>query len=181
MVSGVDFDVLVKSGKYPCAVCCKGIGNNSIECSQCKPWVRKWCSGITGWLVADPNYICPRCSIMSQPIDSMPIMQVNAEGTKLDVEATFCYLGDMLCSSGGCDSAIATRSYVAWGKFRKLLPVLTSRHLSPKVCGRVYTACVHSAKCQGSKKWEPNTSDLEWLCHNDCAMICWICHITMMS
>ena len=43
--------------------------------------------------------------------------QVDVEGTKLDVEDTFCYLGDMLFSGGHCDSAIAARC-MAWGKFR---------------------------------------------------------------
>ena len=57
MVSCVDLDVLQKSGKYPCAVCCKGVGNDSIECSQCKLWVHKRCSGITGRLVNARNYI----------------------------------------------------------------------------------------------------------------------------
>ena len=108
-------------------------------------------------------------------IDSRPMTLVDVEGIKLDVEATFCYLGDMLCSSGGCDSAVAARCCVAWGKFRKLLPVLTSRLLSPKVCGKVYTACVRSAMLHSSETWGPNTFDLEWLCRNDRAMICWIC------
>ena len=56
--------------------------------------------------------------------------QVDGEGIKLDVEATFRYLDDMLHSGGDCDSAIAARCCVAWGKLRKLLPIL-----SPKVCG----------------------------------------------
>ena len=62
----------------------------------------------------------------------------------LDVETTFCYLGGMPFSSGGCDSAIAARCCVAWGKLRKLLPVLNIRHLSPRICSKVYEACVHS-------------------------------------
>ena len=33
--SGDGQDVLQKSGKYPCAVCCSGVGRNSILCSQC--------------------------------------------------------------------------------------------------------------------------------------------------
>ena len=41
--------------------------------------------------------------------DGRPMTQVDVEGTKLDVEDTFCYLGDMLCCGGGCDSAIADR------------------------------------------------------------------------
>ena len=92
-----------------------------------------------------------------------PTTQVDADGTKLDMEATICYLGDMISSNGGCDSVIAARCYVAWGKFRKLLQVLKSRHLSPRVRGKVCTACVLSAMLRVSEMWGPNTSDLEQL------------------
>ena len=95
MVFGVDLDVLQKSGKYPCAVCCKGVGNNSIECSQCKLLGHKKCSGITGRLVTIPNYIFPGWKEESRPIDGRPMTQVDVEGTKLDVEDTLCYLGDL--------------------------------------------------------------------------------------
>ena len=59
VVSGVDLDVLQKSGNYPCVVCSKGVCNNSIECLQCKLWVHKRCSGMTGRLMNVRNYICP--------------------------------------------------------------------------------------------------------------------------
>ena len=95
----------------------------------------------------------------------------------LDVEATFCYLGDMLCSSGGSDSANAARCCVVWGKFRKFLPVLTSRHLSRKIRGKVYVACVHWAMLHGSKTWEPKEPELWQLCRNDRIMIRCICGI----
>ena len=32
LVCGVGHDILKTSGKYPCAVCCSGVGNNSIQC-----------------------------------------------------------------------------------------------------------------------------------------------------
>ena len=94
--------------------------------------------------MADRNYIYPRCKGRSQPIEDRTMTQVGVDDTKLDVEATFCYLGEMLCSGKGCDSAIDARCCVAWGKFRKLLPVLTSRHICKKVRGKVYTTCVCS-------------------------------------
>ena len=50
-----------------------------------------------------------------------PSTATNDLGTKLDVEATFCYLSDKLCSGGGCDTAITARCFAALGKFRKLL------------------------------------------------------------
>ena len=57
LVSGDYQDVLQISGKYPCPVCCSGVGRNYIMCSQCMLWVHKTCSGITKRLVKDPNYM----------------------------------------------------------------------------------------------------------------------------
>ena len=121
MVSAVDLDILQKSGKYPCAVCCKGVGNNSIECLQCKAWVHKRCSGITGRLVNVRNNICPRVKDNSRPIGGRPMTQVDVEGTKLDVEDTLlsgwhavlwwglwqCHCLQMLCGLGKVYETIA--------------------------------------------------------------------------
>ena len=43
------------------------------------------------------------------------VTEVDVDGSMLGVEATFCYLDDMMCSGGGYDSTIAARSCVAWG------------------------------------------------------------------
>ena len=65
---------------------------------------------------------------------------------KLEVVASFCYLGDMLSAGGGCDIVVTTTHVkTAWKKFRELLPVLTSCHLSYKASGHVYSSCVWSA------------------------------------
>ena len=44
-----------KSGKYPCGVCSKGVGSNSIKCTSCHSWVHKRCSGISGKLSKAQN------------------------------------------------------------------------------------------------------------------------------
>ena len=36
MVSRRDLGVVEKSGKWPCSICGKGVGRNSIQCSSCK-------------------------------------------------------------------------------------------------------------------------------------------------
>ena len=111
-------------------------------------WVHKMCSGIT----KQPNYICPQCKGESGwPIDAQTMTEVDVNGTMLDVEATFCYLGDILCSGGGCDSAIAANCCVARGKFMKVLPVLTSRHLSPRIHG-VRLAMLHMIGKRGNQR-----------------------------
>ena len=159
LVSGTGLDVLKKSGQFPCAVCLCGVGVNSILCSQCNKWVHKKCSGIAGSLPNnDPAYVCPRCTGLARPIDGRPVTEVDVDGTLLEAVDKFCYLGDMLDAGGGCDTAIATRCCVAWGKFRKLLPILASRHLSPKIRGQVYEAGVRSAILHGSETWSPNVA-----------------------
>ena len=97
------------------------------------------------------------------------------DGTMLNVEATFCYPSDMLCSGGGCGSATTARCCIAWVKFRKLLPVLTIRHLSSKIRSNVYETCVLSAMLHGSETRGANTTDLPQLHCNDHVMTHCIC------
>ena len=151
------------------------MGANSISCSQCKLWVHKKCRGIEGRLNVTPDYVCPRCLDQACPIDGRHIIQVEVDGTLLDVEASFCYLGDMISAGGGCALAIATRCSTAWGKFRKLLPILTSKHLSSLARGKVLSACIRcSALLHGSETWAPTAPDLQRLRRNDRTIICWI-------
>jgi len=70
---------------------------------------------------------------------------------------------------------LSARCCAAWGKFRKLLPILTSKHISFKIRGKVFTACIRSTMLHGSETWAPNASDLQRLRRNDRAMIRWIC------
>ena len=138
MVLGPGLDLLRDSGAFPCAVCWSGVGVNSIQCSQCMYWVHKKCSGVRGRLAEDPDYVCPRCCDQAQPIDNRPVTQVDVDGTQLDVESNFGYLGDMLCAGGGCKLAIVTRCSTAWGKFKRLLPIQTSKHVSIRTRAKVF-------------------------------------------
>ena len=104
----------------------------------------------------------------AHPIDDRPQSEVQAGPDKMEVVASFCYLGDMLSASGGCEITVTTHVKTAWKKFRELLPVLTSRHLSYKTRGHVYSSCVQSALLHASETWPITTMTLQ---HNDRAMI----------
>ena len=88
LVSGDGHDVLKKSVKYPCALCCSGVDGNSILFSQCMLWVCKKCSSITNQLVAHENYVCPRCKGESRHINGWTVTEVDVDGTVFDVEDT---------------------------------------------------------------------------------------------
>ena len=80
----------------------------------------------------------------------------------------------MLSASGGCEITVTSHVKTAWKKFRELLPVLTSSHLSYKTRGHVYSSFVWSAMLHASETWQQTTMNLQ---HNDRAMIRQICSI----
>ena len=136
MICGTDLDLLQSSGEYPCAVCRTGVGNNSIYSNGCKLWVHKKYSGLQQ-LTPNPDNRCARCMGNPLPIDDRPQSEVQVGPDKMEVVASFCYLGDMLSAGGGCEIMVTSRVKTAWKKFRELLPFLTSGHLSYKTLGHV--------------------------------------------
>ena len=89
-------------GEFPCALCHTGVGSSSIFCDGCKHWVHKKCSGLK-CLIKDPDYRCTRCLRTARLLDGRPQMEVQVGSDKLEVVTSFCYLGDMLSTAGGCE------------------------------------------------------------------------------
>ena len=67
--------------------------------------------------------------------------------------SSFCYLGDMLSVASGCEFSTTTCMKTAWKKFKELLPVLSSHHLSLKTRGHdcVQLLC---AECNAPCQWD---------------------------
>ena len=169
-------DLLQSSGEFPCTVYRTGVGSNSIFCNGCKHWVHKKCSGFKH-LKKDPDYRCTRCQGTARPLDGRPQKEVQVGPDKLEVVASFCYLGDMLSAAGGCELSTTTHVKTAWKKFKDLLPVLSSRHLSFKTRGRVYSSCVRSAMLHARETWPLTKPNLKHLQRNDRVMIRQICNV----
>ena len=87
----------------------------------------------------------------ARPIDGRPQTEVQVGPDKLEVVASFYYLGDMLSAGGGCEMVVTTRVRTAWKKLRELLPVLTTCHLSYKTRGHVYSSWVRSPMLHASE------------------------------
>ena len=113
----------------------------------------------------------------ARPLDGRPQKEVQVGPDKLEVVASFRYLGDMLSAAGGCELSTTTHVKTAWKKFKDLLPVLSSRHLSFNIHGRVYSSCVRSTMLHASKTWLLTKPNLQRLQRNDRAMIRQICNV----
>ena len=77
----------------------------------------------------------------------------------------------MLSAAGGCELLTTTHVKTAWKKFKELIPVLSSRHLSFKTHGRVCSSCMQSTMLHASETWPLTKPSLQRLQRNDRAMI----------
>ena len=57
----------------------------------------------------------------------------------------FCYLGDRLNASGGCEVAVTARVRINWVGFRECGKLLLGNRFPLKMKSKVYHCCVRSA------------------------------------
>ena len=65
----------------------------------------------------------------------------------------FCYLGDRLNASGGCEVAVTARVRIGWVRFRECGELLLGNRFPLKMKGKVYRCCERSAILYGSETW----------------------------
>ena len=152
------------------------MSSNSIFCNGCKHWVHKKCSGLMR-LTKDTDYRCTRSQETACLLDGRPQREVQVRPDKLEVVASVCYLGDMLSAAGGCELSTTIWLKTAWKKFKELLPVFSSCHLSFKIHGHMYSSCVQSAMLYASEAWPLTKPNLQRLQLNDRAIIRQICNV----
>jgi len=128
MISGERQKVMQKAVRWPCGVCGRVIGNNSIQCSRCQKWVHRKCSGINGSMYkVITTFVCRGCV---NPVTGTQHTSVEIGlNASLEIVDKFCYLGDMLSEDGAADSAVETRIRIGWNKFRQLVPLLTNKDI----------------------------------------------------
>ena len=177
MISGRDLHALQTSGKYPCAVCRKGVGKNSMFCSGCSFWVHQKCSNIPGRLVEDPDFRCRRCLGYARAIDGRPCVEVQLADGKPDVVDNFVYLGDCICPGGGCELATIKKCRSAWGKFTEPLALLTCKASSLNTRGQMHNSCVRGTMLYSSECWALRQEDKKRLERSERAMLLWLCNI----
>ena len=99
------------------------------------------CSGLQR-LTPNPDYRCAQCMGNARPIDGRPQSEVQVGPDKLEVVASFCYLGDMLSAGGGCEK-----------RLEEVQGATTSSHIPPPLlqdpwpCIQLFRA-QHHAPCQ---------------------------------
>ena len=105
MLSGLEGE-LFKSKIDPYGVCGRRVMANSVLCTKCGNWVHGRSAKIkrvTTRLAM--HFICSKCSgIIERTVDL-----INKLCNEVETVNGFCYLGDRLNASGGCEAAVTAR------------------------------------------------------------------------
>jgi len=104
IISGDRQKPMQKAARWPCGVCGRGVGSNSIQCTSCHKWVHKKCSGVKGSMYkVMKSFICRGCL---NPVTSTGCTSVHiGASANQELVDKFCYLDDMLSMDGDTNAA----------------------------------------------------------------------------
>ena len=121
---------------------------NSVLCTKCGNWVHGKCAKIKR-AAASMHFVCSKCKIiMEGKVDSIEKLCNEVETVN-----GFCYLGDRLNASGGCEAAGTAKVKIGWIRYRKYGELLLRNRFPLKMKSKVYCYCVRSAILYGSEAW----------------------------
>ena len=85
---------------------------NSMLCTKCGSWVHGKCAKIKRASARlAMHFVCLKCKEILDSIEKLCDEVETVNG--------FCYLGDRLNASGGCETAVTAGVRIGWVRFRK--------------------------------------------------------------
>ena len=170
MISGSEGE-LFKSKIDPCGVCGKRVMANSVLCTKCRNWTHGKCAKIKRVTTKSAmHFVCSKCEVRKGMRDSIEKLC-----DEVDTVNGFCYLGDRLNASGGCEAAVTARVRIGWMRFRECGDLLLGNRFPSKMKGKVYCSCVRSAILYGSETWCLKESEKSILRRAERAMVRAMC------
>ena len=121
--------------------------------------------------------MCGRCKTQ---VDGLvePVEELCEE---VEMVRGFCYLGDRVNASGGCEAAVTARARIGWVKFRECGELLNSKRFTLKMKGMVYRSYVRLAMLYESEKWCLRENEMAILRRTERAMVRAMCGAKLME
>ena len=149
MVSGMKEETF-DSKIDPCGVCGTRVMSNSVLCTACGKWVHARCTVKKKVVVyLNKNFVCKQCRSVVKNFNRPN--QILCYG--VETVSKFSYLGNRLSATGGCETAVISKTRIGWMKFKECSEKLKGRRFSLKMKGKDYKSCVRSATLYGSEAW----------------------------
>ena len=138
MVSGLEGE-LFKSKIDPCGVCGRKVKANSVFCAKCGNWVHGRCAKIkrvTARLAM--HFACSKC----KGITERTVKSIEKLCDEVETVNGFCYLGEKLNVSGGCEAAVTAGVRIGCVRFRECGELLLGNRFPLRMKGKAYCCCI---------------------------------------
>ena len=90
----------------PCGVCGKRVVSNAVCCTRCMKWIRGRSTKMKKVTCSSArHFVCRRCTDVGDGTEE----PVEVLCDEVETVKRFCYLGDRLNASGGCETAVTSR------------------------------------------------------------------------
>ena len=117
------------------------------------------------------HFVCLKCKeIMEVTVDSMEKLCNEVETVN-----GFCYLGDRLNATGGCEDVVTAKARIGWIKFREGGESLLGNRFSLRMKAKAYRCCVKSAILYGNEAWCSKENEIAILRRTERAMVRAMC------
>ena len=93
----------------------------------------------------------------------------------------FCYLGDRLNASGGCEAALTAITRVGWKKFRERGEILFGKKFFLRMKGKMYKIYVRSAMLYGSETWCLRENEIAILRRAERSLVRAVCGVKLVD
>ena len=162
----------------PCGVCGKRVGSNAVCCTQSMNWMHGRCTKMEKATCSSArDFVCRRCTDVGDGMEE----PVEVLCDEVETVKGFCYLGDKLNASDGCETAVTSRVRNGWMKFRECGELLRERRFSVRMKWMVYQSCVRSAMLYGSETWCLRESEMAILKRTERAMVRSMCGVKLVD
>jgi len=128
-------EIYSHSAKFPCSVCGKGVGRNSMKCTNVQNGCIRDVLVCKTVLKLAVSFVCKRCLHL---VHANRDERVTLDGNDLEVVDKFPYLGDVLSSAEGVQEAVTARIRPGWKKFQEISYLQCKQGLSLKMKGTIY-------------------------------------------
>ena len=98
-------------------------------------------------------FFCNKCEKVTNGLEEE---QQEVMCDEVEIVKRFCYLGNRLNDSGGCEAAVTAKTRVGYKKFRECDEMLFGKRFSLQKKGKIYKSYksyLRSAMLYGSKMW----------------------------
>ena len=127
LVCGSEGEV-IQSKIDPCEICGKGMTVNSVVCTKCDQWIHGRCGKLKKVTPsAGRRFACSKCD---KAMNDVGEVQQEVMCNEVETVKGFCYLGDKLNASEGCEATVTARTRVGWKKFRVCGEILFGKRFS---------------------------------------------------